>query len=128
MEIWREVIRREFLRMRILPNSRVMINLGSSCNRYTAGCSRPVYFEAWEHLPGSREESPVRLQGMAGGQIALDERGEASRANRFGIAGAPGISLKGIRRIVVARDGIEPPTPAFSGPRSTTELPGQWRL
>ena len=26
--------------------------------------------------------------------------------------------------IVVARDGIEPPTPAFSGPRSTTELPG----
>ena len=27
-------------------------------------------------------------------------------------------------RIVVARDGIEPPTPAFSGPRSTTELPG----
>ena len=25
---------------------------------------------------------------------------------------------------VVARDGIEPPTPAFSGPRSTTELPG----
>jgi hypothetical protein len=24
----------------------------------------------------------------------------------------------------VARDGIEPPTPAFSGPRSTTELPG----
>ena len=26
--------------------------------------------------------------------------------------------------VVVARDGIEPPTPAFSGPRSTTELPG----
>ena len=26
---------------------------------------------------------------------------------------------------MVARDGIEPPTPAFSGPRSTTELPGQ---
>ena len=26
---------------------------------------------------------------------------------------------------VVARDGIEPPTPAFSGPRSTTELSGQ---
>jgi hypothetical protein len=25
---------------------------------------------------------------------------------------------------MVARDGIEPPTPAFSGPRSTTELPG----
>jgi hypothetical protein len=24
----------------------------------------------------------------------------------------------------VARDGIEPPTPAFSGPRSTTELSG----
>ena len=24
----------------------------------------------------------------------------------------------------MARDGIEPPTPAFSGPRSTTELPG----
>src|SRR5512142_1607475 len=28
------------------------------------------------------------------------------------------------RRRLVARDGIEPPTPAFSGPRSTTELPG----
>ena len=27
-------------------------------------------------------------------------------------------------RWMVARDGIEPPTPAFSGPRSTTELPG----
>src|SRR5260370_24917075 len=25
---------------------------------------------------------------------------------------------------MVTRDGIEPPTPAFSGPRSTTELPG----
>src|SRR5438270_1052169 len=25
---------------------------------------------------------------------------------------------------MVARDWIEPPTPAFSGPRSTTELPG----
>jgi hypothetical protein len=25
---------------------------------------------------------------------------------------------------MVARDGIEPPTPAFSGPRSTTELSG----
>src|ERR1700739_874997 len=25
---------------------------------------------------------------------------------------------------MVARGGIEPPTPAFSGPRSTTELPG----
>ena len=28
---------------------------------------------------------------------------------------------------VVARDGIEPPTPAFSGPRSTTELSGLGR-
>jgi hypothetical protein len=28
------------------------------------------------------------------------------------------------RVMVVARDGIEPPTPAFSGPRSTTELSG----
>ena len=27
-------------------------------------------------------------------------------------------------KCVVARDGIEPPTPAFSGPRSTTELSG----
>ena len=27
-------------------------------------------------------------------------------------------------RRMVARDGIEPPTPAFSGPRSTTELSG----
>ena len=26
---------------------------------------------------------------------------------------------------VVAREGIEPPTPAFSGLRSTTELPGR---
>src|ERR1039458_9228097 len=29
-----------------------------------------------------------------------------------------------IAQRMVARDGIEPPTPAFSGPRSTTELPG----
>ena len=29
-----------------------------------------------------------------------------------------------IVEMMVARDGIEPPTPAFSGPRSTTELPG----
>jgi hypothetical protein len=29
---------------------------------------------------------------------------------------------------VVARDGIEPPTPAFSGPRSTTELSGLGEL
>ena len=35
-------------------------------------------------------------------------------------------SAGGKKRVmqVVARDGIEPPTPAFSGPRSTTELPG----
>ena len=34
--------------------------------------------------------------------------------------------LPGKERVIwmVARDGIEPPTPAFSGPRSTTELPG----
>ena len=29
-----------------------------------------------------------------------------------------------VSNLMVARDGIEPPTPAFSGPRSTTELPG----
>ena len=29
-----------------------------------------------------------------------------------------------VKNGVVARDGIEPPTPAFSGPRSTTELSG----
>ena len=34
-------------------------------------------------------------------------------------SGSKYLSLK-----VVARDGIEPPTPAFSGPRSTTELSG----
>ncbi len=32
--------------------------------------------------------------------------------------------VKGCVMVVVARDGIEPPTPAFSGPRSTTELSG----
>jgi hypothetical protein len=30
-----------------------------------------------------------------------------------------------VRIEMVAREGIEPPTPAFSGPRSTTELPGR---
>ncbi len=29
---------------------------------------------------------------------------------------------------MVAREGIEPPTPAFSGLRSTTELPGRGRF
>ena len=29
---------------------------------------------------------------------------------------------------MVARDGIEPPTPAFSGLRSTPELPGLFRV
>jgi hypothetical protein len=33
-------------------------------------------------------------------------------------------SERTLHAMVVARDGIEPPTPAFSGPRSTTELPG----
>ena len=42
----------------------------------------------------------------------------ALRAN-----GTRGLDFEGMRG-VVARDGIEPPTPAFSGPRSTTELSG----
>ena len=29
---------------------------------------------------------------------------------------------------MVARDGFEPPTPAFSGPRSTPELPGRQEI
>ena len=33
-----------------------------------------------------------------------------------------------VSRGMVARDGFEPPTPAFSGPRSTPELPGQHEL
>ena len=33
-------------------------------------------------------------------------------------------NVQGCVMVVVARDGIEPPTPAFSGPRSTTELSG----
>ena len=33
------------------------------------------------------------------------------------------MKLEGL--LMVARDGIEPPTPAFSGLRSTTELPDQ---
>ena len=37
----------------------------------------------------------------------------------------PGRTSRSNQIQVVARDGIEPPTPAFSGPRSTTELPGQ---
>src|ERR1035438_8391059 len=36
-----------------------------------------------------------------------------------GEAGAPGASMKLERLEVVARDGLEPPTPAFSGPART---------
>ncbi len=34
------------------------------------------------------------------------------------------LEFSNLQNGMVARDGIEPPTPAFSGPRSTTELPG----
>ncbi len=38
---------------------------------------------------------------------------------------APRISSRKLdKQNLMARDGIEPPTPAFSGPRSTTELSG----
>src|SRR6185503_8347759 len=41
----------------------------------------------------------------------------------YGLGRSCGTIVRVARR-VVARDGIEPPTPAFSGPRSTTELSG----
>ena len=53
-------------------------------------------------------------------------------ADAMGLSKAAGEPLSFARKArletclwnVVARDGIEPPTPAFSGPRSTTELSG----
>src|ERR1700679_4160084 len=41
--------------------------------------------------------------------------------SKFSTEAKPGM---GCASVMVARDGIEPPTPAFSGPRSTTELSG----
>ena len=48
-----------------------------------------------------------------------EEGGEMASENHYG-SRRQAIGFK-----MVARDGIEPPTPAFSGPRSTTELSGQ---
>jgi tetratricopeptide (TPR) repeat protein len=48
-------------------------------------------------------------------------------AQLIGVAGPETSQDADLFHRVVARDGIEPPTPAFSGPRSTTELSGLGR-
>ena len=54
--------------------------------------------------------------------------GAGSQGHPFHDRGLMPFSERGLMEFwllkMVARDGIEPPTPAFSGPRSTTELPG----
>ena len=60
--------------------------------------------------PFSGPRSTTELPGLSRDvQFKNSSAPEGPRANELGM---------------VARDGIEPPTPAFSGPRSTTELPG----
>lgn len=49
---------------------------------------------------------------------------EDKSAHNSVFTGALGLYCDLMEACVVARDGIEPPTPAFSGPRSTTELSG----
>ena len=59
---------------------------------------------------------------------AMSERGNRSKAHPVGVGDRPWVILPGfwrhcsanIFRLMVARDGVEPPTPAFSGLRSTT--------
>jgi hypothetical protein len=65
---------------------------------------------------GIRKVAKVNL-GPAAGARGLDQcaAGQAGSERGWKFDLAEG---------VVARDGIEPPTPAFSGPRSTTELSG----
>ena len=56
----------------------------------------------------------------------IDLFGGDGKAMSLAVEANAGRSVKGKKDVmqVVARDGIEPPTPAFSGPRSTTELSG----
>jgi hypothetical protein len=76
-------------------------------------CSPGVKF--WLHRNGGRGATRTADAGLSEGR------------GRYHFAALKGTSAAGtssIKHGVVARDGIEPPTPAFSGPRSTTELPG----
>jgi hypothetical protein len=82
--------------------------------------------EAYSHAgsdPGDSETGPV-YDVSGGGHIDLfGGDGKAMSLAVEADAGHSATGRKGVMQ-VVARDGIEPPTPAFSGPRSTTELSG----
>ena len=72
------------------------------------------------HVKGCCNSAVQRDAGHALGTSSSDQ------AVSLAVEASAGRSARGKKGVMlmVARDGIEPPTPAFSGPRSTTELPG----
>jgi hypothetical protein len=86
-----------------------------------AACREPLPGRAHAvivHTHTVNEAGKARLMGA----LCSNRRRSASRGPLRGSGNVLG-NLEDSERMV-ARDGIEPPTPAFSGPRSTTELPG----
>jgi hypothetical protein len=80
----------------------------SRTGRPSFGISRTIESKWWPETGSNR-----RREGPFHG------RGHPHELRSMSAAQALSVYWK-----VVARDGIEPPTPAFSGPRSTTELSG----
>ena len=106
------------------------IQLASSAERATRSIEDTFRNVAMQATPLARccEVGVTGAQGTSGRQT----KGRTSRERCSLIVRATQtLKLFDCRQVVwnvVARDGIEPPTPAFSGPRSTTELSGQTSL
>ena len=69
-------------------------------------------------------KAPQRRRKLSGAVLTTLPRRPRARQNLSGTALQLSLIFVQLLKRVVARDGIEPPTPAFSGPRSTTELSG----
>jgi hypothetical protein len=92
----------------------------SSCKKQTRYRQAAGNFLISERLRLAAANENLRL--MATPLPAPTKRLLSAERMQLALVGIPRIADLVI--LVVARDGIEPPTPAFSGPRSTTELSG----
>jgi hypothetical protein len=119
------------------PSSSLESRLGISTNRYTR-----IVFPEGVHFPSPLSPIPkfvtllhfhllhsiLTVTGMdrLHAQQAFFQSHSGERFSKPRVSqGEAFLSIASkLLEIMVARDGIEPPTPAFSGPRSTTELPG----
>jgi hypothetical protein len=88
--------------------------------RRVAGCGHHFHYQRLQRLDGRPERERLSTEDC------IDLFGGDGASMGLAVQALPGRNSQKKKSVmqVVARDGIEPPTPAFSGPRSTTELSG----